>query len=685
MKASVLPLKEYLCQRNKQFVIPIYQRNYDWNEEQCKKLLDDIIDIGTSGNKMHFIGSIVYVCNDEYTTAEVEKFVIIDGQQRITTITLMLIALYQLAKELGDEKQAEIIYEDYLVNKHADDEKYKIKLKATGNNADDMKYLLQGQKIPENRYSNIKNNFNFFKEHINKDNRSIVVDGFKRLLFVEIKLTRGQDNAQKIFESLNSTGLALSQADLIRNYILMELEPKKQEDLYNKYWEKIEDYTKVEGKSYVSDLIRDCLTIEMGEIPNKDNVFETFKLQHPHNDDKSVENVLQILLKYAKIFNEFLLPNNIEDCDIRQAITYIKYIDIDVTYPFLLQVMDDFYQKVIDKKTLLNVLQFVQTYVCRRFIVDLPTNTLNKIFKSLYRQVDKNDYEMSIYRDIMIKSGKARMPSDGEIRQSLADKDIYNSRSKMKYYILERLENYNNKEPVCIRENKDITVEHIFPQEPEAKWKKCLSEKDYEDFEEKYLHTIGNLTLSGNNGSLGNKTFDEKKNMNKDGKEQGYKFSRLWMNRSLSEMTEWTVENYRRRTADLTKRFISVWPLQEVKGIKETPETNILEIDDCTFRKIEYAVFFGEKINDCSYVKLYNHVIKQLYKLQPEGFVENYGKILELTESWNKKTRHAQLNSTYFYNTNLSAEDIIKRLKRLLEKMDLCDELSIKFKGSAES
>ena len=224
MKANPIQLFKFLQKQDTQFVIPIYQRNYDWTEEQCQQLLDDIIEIGKRPKEeaaVHFIGSIVYICNDEYTTEEVEQFVIIDGQQRITTITLMLIALYHLAEKEKDDNLAGIIYDYYLINRKATDDSFKIKLKATDNNERDVRLLLENRPIPNSEYSNIKNNYNFFMKNITKENRDIIYEGFRRLLFVEIRLERGKDNAQKIFESLNSTGLDLSQADLIRNYILM--------------------------------------------------------------------------------------------------------------------------------------------------------------------------------------------------------------------------------------------------------------------------------------------------------------------------------------------------------------------------------------------------------------------------------------------------------------------------------
>lgn len=686
MKASPLQLSKFLQKQDTQFFIPIYQRNYDWSEEHCKQLLEDIIEVGKTPKdeaRVHFIGSIVYVCNDEYTSAEIEQFVIIDGQQRITTITLLLMALYHYAKEHGDTRLSETILEYYLINKNADDDAFKIKLKATENNDRDLHFLLENQQIPNSRYSNIKNNYNFFRNNITDENRSIIYEGFKRLLFVEIRLERGKDNAQKIFESLNSTGLDLSQADLIRNYILMGLDPTEQNRLFLRYWENIEQHTKRDGTSFVSDFIRDYLTIKQGDIPKKDSVYTTFKKEYRLEEMDSIEPVLAELLNFSSIYQMLIKPETIEDRDIRREIEYIKYIEINVSYPFLLQLIDDYKRELIDKRALINILQFVQTYACRRFILDLPTNALNKVFMTLYRQIDKTNYENSIYQYVLTRNGKTRMPSDAEVRNFLADKDLYNAKSRMKMYILERLENYESKEMVTIIGNSDITIEHIFPQKPDDKWTHDLTGKEYDDFLNIHLHTIGNLTLSGNNGNLGNKSFWEKKTMDKDGKEQGYLYSRLWLNRYLREINEWNIDNYKKRTDILVKRFVNIWQLPYVERVKDVPEINICDIDDPTNKQIEYAIFFGKHLVGDKFkgIKLYNYVIKELYKLQPEGFVERFSSLLRLRENPEELHRSQPLNSTYYYDTNLSYATMFSNLKVILEKLELADELYIKFRS----
>ena len=686
MKASPLQLSKFLQKQDTQFVIPIYQRNYDWSEDNCRQLWEDIYDIGKIAkeeSKVHFIGSIVYVCNDEYTTDEIEQFVVIDGQQRITTITLLLIAIYHYAQKIGENRLAETIYEYYLINKNAEDDNYKIKLKATDNNDKDLQALLEGYAISEDHYSNIKNNYNFFKNQLTRDNINTVYDGFRRLLFVEIRLERGKDNAQRIFESLNSTGLDLSQADLIRNYILMGLEPLEQKRLYNKYWSVIESNTKLNGTSYVSDFIRDFLTIKKGEIPNKNTVYINFKKQYQLDKMDSIEPILAELLRLSHIYRKLIAPEEEKDIEIRKELKYINYIEVNVTYPFLLQVINDYDSGVICKNDLVEILQFVQTYICRRFVLDLPTNVLNKVFMNLHRQINIENYKESLYRYILSRSGKIRMPLDSEIRNVFADKDMYNAKSRMKLYILEKLEHFENREVVNIIDNPAITIEHIFPQKPDTRWSTDITVKDYIRFEEKYLHTIGNLTLSGNNGALGNKTFSEKKIMNKDNREQGYIYSSLWLNRYLKEIDKWTVDNYKKRTELLINRFIRIWELPYVEGIKETPEQNICEIDDPTHKQIEYAVFFGNKLSGDKYkgIKLYTFVIRELFKLQGPEFIDKFKDLLKITEIPEKLHRSHQLNSTYYFDTYLNLAAQFTNLRKILQQLELTDELYVKFRN----
>jgi uncharacterized protein with ParB-like and HNH nuclease domain len=475
MKASEINLNRFLSQTDTQFIIPVYQRNYDWTEAQCKQLLTDILAAG--GNEKitaHFIGSIVYIYDDVYFASGIRELSIIDGQQRLTTITLIYIAVYRLLKSMGDQQKLTRIHETYLINKFAADEE-KLKLRPTENNDRAIKHLLSGDDEDSfgGGFSRILSNFGFFSGHINEDNIESVLTGLGKLMFVEVSLERGKDDAQRIFESLNSTGLELSQADLIRNYILMGLSRKKQNDIYIKYWQKIELAAKEfrTNQSRVSDFIRDYLTLKTKKIPNKNSVYAQFKDRFPSLQYEALETLLEELKILSRHYEKFINPDQESDTEIRRQLHNIDQLEINVTYPFFLQVFSDYENELINKDQLLGVMELIQSFVWRRFILGLPTNALNKIFMRLYEDVDSRDYVNSIARTLMKKKGPQRFPKNAEVVATVIEKDFYNIKPKNRTYFLQRLENHNNKEPVQIDGNSDITIEHIFPQTPDAKWK----------------------------------------------------------------------------------------------------------------------------------------------------------------------------------------------------------------------
>ncbi len=621
MKANETKVEEFLSQNKTRFVIPVYQRNYDWTKYQCKKLLDDILDVGSS-NEMnaHFIGSIVYIHDDIYTSSRIKELTIIDGQQRLTTLTLLYIALYKFAQDINDEGLENEIHETYLINKYAPDNE-KLKLKPTENNNEVLRYLLRNEGKEEyNDYSKLIENYSYIKERITKENIDVILLGISKLMFVEISLDRNKDNPQRIFESLNSTGLELSQADLIRNYILMGLKHDKQQRIYRNYWLIIEKLAKDEYKnvSKVSDFIRDYLTLKNFKIPNKRKVYEEFQKKYPTGTINELESILEELKSLAKHYNKLVNPKNEKDKTIRRELEYINRLEINVTYPFLMKVYDDFYNEIITKDQFIDMLNFVQAYTFRRFIVGLPTNALNKIFMLLYDKIDENNYTDSLKKWLLERKGSQRFPRDKEVIDSLRLKDVYNIKSKNRIYLLERLENYDNKEFVKVLGNDDITIEHIFPQNPNPKWKIELGNEEFNSIKENYLHTIANLTLSGNNGKLGNKTFQQKRDLPK----YGYKDSRLWLNKFLSEIDNWNQDKINERFVLLTDRFLKIWsfPNIEIKESDVYSETNIFEAEEPKHKKLEYIIFFDNKLPIKQVSKLYREVIIQLFDLQPELF-----------------------------------------------------------------
>lgn len=687
MKASEIRLEDFLTKSDTQFVIPIYQRNYDWGKFQCEQLLNDILEVGKT-KQPHFIGSIVYIHDGVYTTG-IKELIIIDGQQRLTTITLIYIALYNYARENEQVELANKIFEKYIINKFADNNG-KLKLKPTENNSEDLKALINRTQISTlSKYSNIIDNYNFFKNQISETNYKTILDGMQMLMFVEISLERSHDNAQRIFESLNSTGLNLSQADLIRNYILMEKTSQEQKTLYEQYWEYIEKNTKVESTkdNKLSDFIRDYLTYSRQNIVNKDKVYQTFKKEFPINDLRETEKSLDEIKNLSTFYGRLIDPTKEPDTEIRKEIANINQLEINTSYPFLMKVYDDYHSSKIDKESFIRILCFIQTFAFRRFILDLPTNVLNKIFMSLYKQINPSNYEQSLYKYIMSLTGRQRMPKDPEIREALKDKDIYNSKSKNRNYLFESLENYENKEThIDISNNDNLTIEHIFPQNPDQQWRLAMSKEEYMNFSQKYLHTIGNLTLSGNNSALGNKTFIQKRDKNEDGKEQGYTYSKLWLNQDLKSMDSWNTARYQERTERITNRFLDIWKLPDGSyEVNENNGINIFEAGNPTGKILEYATFFDEKIpsnqeTSLSYRSLYIYVVKTVYNLTPENFITKLGTNLSIISSAESLTHALPLDNTYYIEGNLSSRDIFNRIKMILKTFDLEDELMIKFK-----
>lgn len=683
MKANETKIEDFLASNKTQFIIPVYQRNYDWTTAQCKQLLEDVLEVGINRSMTaHFIGSIVYVHHDVYTSSRIKELTIIDGQQRLTTITLIYIALYKLAKKIKDDGLVSEISETYLMNKFAPEEE-KLKLRPTENNDKALKYLLRADKHEEyHDFSKLIDNFNFFESKINSNNYRIVLAGLSKLMFVEVSLDKEKDDPQRIFESLNSTGLELSQADLIRNYILMGLNRKEQNRIYQNYWEIIETMAKDEttNSSKVSDFIRDYLTLETTNIPNKGKVYQEFKNNYPTTTIEELETILTGIKSLAKYYNKLINPRNEPDKEIRFHLEYISRLEINVAYPFLMKVYEDYGNGIIDKQTFIAILNLIQSFAWRRFIIGLATNVLNKIFMNFYDKIDKGNYYYSIQKALVKLGGNSRFPQNAETLNALKEKDVYTIKAKNRTYLFERLENFENREPVVIDSNPDITVEHIFPQNPDPKWKVELGTSEYDFIRENYLNTIANLTLSGNNGKLGNKYFTEKR----DAPDIGYRESRLWLNKQLAHLEHWNRESLEIRFEQIADRFLKVWsyPEIEVTDDKDTAEVNIFQADEPRHKKLEYAIFFDKKIEVREVTKLYVEVFKHLFELQPETFfnteIRNRIGLTKHPTIGNPRQAIA-LNDTYFIEGNIDNNGKFDRIKQALTLLDFEDELSIKY------
>lgn len=680
MKANELPINNFLQAPNVQFVIPVYQRNYDWTNNECKELLTDIIAVEKYNRGTHFIGSIVFIHEGTYSTSEVKELVIIDGQQRLTTINIIYVALFRFAKENNMQNDSDMLLNMFLTNQYVQHESSKLKLKQTDTNSFAFKAIMNGTENEFSSYSNVIENFKYFQSIITKDNFQIILNGLKRLIFVEISLERGKDDPQRIFESLNSTGLDLSQSDLIRNYILMDLDPKNQNRIFEQIWNPIEENARdlIKQKSVVSDYIRDYLTLKNKKIPNKNKVYVEFKKLYKEKDEaytQELENIKSLSIQYKKFIN----PSTVADHSIRKELEYLSRLEINVAFPFLLQVFEDADNGVINSNDLVKILKLIQSYTWRRFVVGLPTNALNKIFMALYSEVDTEDYYDSIALALITKRGSAKFPTDEDLKTALKDKDLYNIQSKNRNYMFELLENHNNREYVNT-DNENITIEHIFPQTPNEDWSKVLNPDEYFMFKEKYLNTLANLTLSGNNGALGNKSFEDKKTMNRQGGEQGYRYSRLWLNDYLKSIDNWSITNYNTRFDLIYNRFLKIWeyPNIEIPVSVNIDEQNIFDAESPTHKKLEYFIFENTKVEEEAIAQMYFYVIEKLYEKNPQLLIEAKD-LFKITRNAGDFRAPQELQSGYFIESNIDSNSKFSTLKRLLKLFELEDELLIKY------
>lgn len=687
MKANELQINNFLQTPNVQFVIPVYQRNYDWTNTECKELLSDIISVETEDRGTHFIGSIVFVHEGTFTTNEVKELVIIDGQQRLTTINILYVALYRFAKENNNSEDAERLYNMFLTNQYVKNESSKLKLKQTDTNSSAFKSIMLGTHGLSNTFSNVIENYNYFRGVINEGNFDVVLKGLNRLIFVEISLERDKDDPQRIFESLNSTGLDLSQSDLIRNFILMDLQPKDQNRIFETIWNPIEENAKdlVKQNSLVSDYIRDYLTLRNKKIPNKNKVYAEFKSLYANKKDEAYHQELENIKSLSIHYKKFINPSTVVDASIKKELEYINRLEINVAYPFLLQVFEDSENGLLRKDELIKVLKLIQSYAWRRFIVGLPTSSLNKIFMTLYSEVDTEDYYETLAMALLKKKGSAKFPSNEDLKTALRDKDLYNTQPKNRNYLFEMLENFNNPEHVDTS-HELITIEHIFPRNPNVHWSEDLSPEEYFIFKEKHLNCIGNLTLSGNNGALSNKSFIAKKEMNVDGKEQGYNYSKLWLNSFLKSVDTWDVSKYEERLNIIYERFLKIWEFPDVimyEG-EESGEQNIFDAESPTHKKLKYFLFENTKVEEDTVAQMYFYVIRNLYERNTQLLINNQD-LFKITRNTSDFRAAQEVFNGWYVESNIDSNSKFSILKKLLTVFELEDELLIKYSSNGES
>lgn len=565
MKATEANLLKFL-RKSPQFVIPIYQRNYSWTEAQCRQLWADLIRAGRDDKvNAHFIGSIVYVERGLSTVTTEEALLVIDGQQRLTTSTLLIAALAEHFKthnvaELLDAFSFKKLRNYYLLNPDEDgDRHYKLILSET--DKDTLLALLQDTPMPAQASTRITENYALFQSLIEEHQQELeaICQGLAKLVIVDVALDRSQDNPQLIFESMNSTGLELSQADLIRNYILMGLEPKLQTELYNTYWRPME---KAFGQAayvvHFDAFMRHYLTTKTGEIPNVREVYLAFKAfaQKQPDTHTRTRDLVADIHAYALYYCAMALGTE-TDAGLKQAFHDLRELKVDVAYPFLLDVYHDYQQGRLSSDEALQIVRLVESYVFRRAICAIPTNSLNKTFAGLSRTLKKDRYLESVQAALLLLPSYRRFPKDEEFQREIKLRDLYNFRSRS--YWLRRLENHGRKERVVV---EDYTIEHILPQNEDLspEWQQELG-PDWQRIQEEWLHTLGNLTLTGYNSEYSDRPFAYKRDQvtDKDGNPIGFASSPLKLNLGLGAVAQWDEAAIKARAEHLATDAAKVW------------------------------------------------------------------------------------------------------------------------------
>ena len=673
MKGEAKQFLKFIDGSDKRFIIPVYQRNYSWQNKHCAQLLNDLKGLIKKPDAPHFFGSIV---SSHMQGGKREDFLIIDGQQRLTTISILLIAIVDLLKHKKvipkDDRLIEKITKKHLVDEYQEDQR-KIRLKPI---KDDCKAFdaLFGDESDFVDGSNVTSNFRYFRDRILNENIDIddLYDAISRLQTIDIFLEK-DDDPQLIFESLNSTGLELEEGDKIRNFILMGLSSELQEKYYEAFWNKIEKNTHFK----VSDFFKDYLTLKLNRTVVIKDIYFTFKDYVKKNND-DIEALLQDLLEYSKLYAIILNPMQYQN-SFTAVLVRLSQLEFTVIFPVVLAILKRWNEKNLTDEEVTELLRVTEIFLFRRLIVGLATNALSKIFATLDKDVTKKAQSSQlasyaeIYKYVLLnKEESSRFPNDEEFEQALFSRNIYAMSSKNKAYLFSFLENEESKEQINVIERiKDgtYTIEHIMPQTLSPVWQKELGEKS-QQIHEQWLHTLPNLTLTGYNSKYSNRPFKDKLDV-----ENGFKDSNLRLNQYVRECLKWTEDELVERQSRLSKKSLKLWYYPTTSYAPPVEETNeyLLEDDfDFTgYTLVSYTLYDVEskvqswkemQIDVVKYL-LEQHTTKIMSLCADQKFYD-----LSLLETTNNFT---EISRSVFLYTNCSTRTKINILKKIFEQCDV--------------
>ena len=536
----------------KQFIIPAFQRDYSWTTEQCQQMWDDIVRAGSSDSD-HFIGSFVYVAGN--TAAVFSSWLLVDGQQRLTTLTLLLIALRDHIREsdwIGEEPTVAQIDAYFLINEHqSGDRRYKVALRRHDDAT--LRALVDGKDHfeMENRSELVIEAYRYFRGQLNrpKTDPALVYRGVGRLNIVDVTLHRPIDDPQRVFESLNSTGVDLTQSDLIRNYLLMGLPEPEQTRMYDDYWSKIETFFRVAGSS-PDTFLRDYIALKQGTTTQAraDSIYAEFRTFWKPSNTEALASLLEDLVQFARYFVCFLKPDRINSKPLGIAMRQVRSLGSAHTM-LIMRLYNLYDERALAHDDFIRALDLISSYIVRRSVLGMQTRAYWSVFARITHNLRDEDPFGSL--QVAFARQNYRFPSDAEFVSAIQERDLYGLR--ICWHILSQLENAGQKEPSPVSE---YSIEHIMPQSIDdvPEWKFMLGE-NWEKVHQAWLHRLGNLTLTAYNSAYSNRPFEEKKTM-----EGGFEQTAVRLNEYLRKQTEWTASTIEKRGRALARRAVSIWP-----------------------------------------------------------------------------------------------------------------------------
>lgn len=627
-------LNDYIEPNKKQYCIPVFQRDYAWTEEQCTKLFEDIV-MAYKKDRPHFCGSFVYAPLG--SKKHIDSYIIIDGQQRFTTLYILIKALADSADDDRDKEALQrYLYNEDKFNRYGLDEKSKLKLKPVKTDNDQLLLLMSGkiEQMDKSRRGIIYHNYMLFmqliKSFLEESSANSVLminDGIEKLICADIRLDT-DDNAQEIFERINSTGIKLGLADLIRNYILMT--DTDQERLYEEYWLTVQNLL---PDKLLDNFFIDYLNMKSDGFVKESEAYKSFKQVYVEGKYDN-EKMLQEILHYAKQYYVFCYGSSDFGAEVNKALAGLRKLKQTTVYLFLFKVFDDYENGIINKNELARVLKMLLSYSIRRLVCEIGSNTLRGLYKTLYGRVfeqkeNKNTYYDSLVSFFLQQTSKNTIPSDNEFLTALQEKNLYSKNALCKY-LLCAIEN-QGKETL---DTENLSIEHIMPQNKNLSmsWQKMLGE-NWQSVHEKYLHTLGNLTLTGYNSELGDKPFEKKKEKLE---ETITHIAVLYSD--VKDKSEWNSVNMEKRAKRLAEIILKLFPIEQPKTKIEFTDPHyklytLANPDDATYKTVNYFEFLGERVNVSSFAEMVRSIAQILYDMD-NSIIDDMAKKHEPLPEW---------------------------------------------------